>query len=261
MINDKYKAFGVRKNVLIKHQILTENIYGVDLDEQAVEIARLNLLLSILDGGMKLPLLSDNVKNGNSLISGTDEELEKYFGKNFRENKPFNWEEEFPEVFKQGGFDVIIGNPPWVTITHKEIGLDLVKYFKDKYKSAEGFKLNLFPLFFELGLDLIKKDGTVSLILPNRLLDTPSYRGVREKFIGKYNILDIENLPSGAFDNVVAGNIIITRTLRAAHDQVADNGGAAAAQARKRSPGQDDCYGARRMAGSMHEFKFHITQF
>src|SRR3989344_105693 len=210
VINDKYKEFGNKGDEYTKITILLENIYGVDLDEQAVEIARLNLLLSALETRMKLPKLDKNIKNGNSLISGSNEELEKYFGKNYRDKKPFNCEEKFPEVFKQGGFDVIIGNPPRVTTSHKELGAETVKFFKDKYAGAEGFKLNLFPLFVELGLTLLAKDGIVSLIIPNRLLDTPSYRGVRLKFINKYEILNIQNIPSGSFNDVVAGNIILT---------------------------------------------------
>jgi len=203
----KYEDFGVTPDGLLKIQILEDNIYGVDLDKQAVELARLNLLLNTFDHQFKLPNLGGNIKNGNSLISGNDEELEKYFGKNYRDKKPFNWREEFPKVFKQGGFDCIIGNPPWVTVTHKEIGQEMVEFLKEKYVGAEGFKLNLFPLFVELGINLLKKDGIVSLI---RLLDTPSYKGVREKFVNKYDILDIQNIPSGAFDGVVAGNIILS---------------------------------------------------
>lgn len=210
VISNRYKDFSRTPDTYTKIQILQENIYGVDLDEQAVEIARLNLLINALDERTKLPPLSDNIKNGNSLISGTDEELKKYFGKNFRDKKPFNWQEEFPEVFKQGGFDVIIGNPPWVTVTHKEIGQEMLEFFKEKYAGAEGFKLNLFPLFVELGIDLLKNDGIVSLIIPNRLLDTPSYKSVRAKFVNKYEILDIQNIPSGAFERVVAGNIILS---------------------------------------------------
>jgi len=210
IIGDKYKEFNRPVDTYVKIQIITENLYGVDLDEQAVEIARLNLMINALDSRVKFPSLSNNIKNGNSLISGTDEELKKYFGKDYRDKKPFNWEEEFPEVFKQGGFDVVIGNPPWVTVTHKEIGQDMVGFFKEKYAGAEGFKLNLFPLFVELGIDLLKSNGIVSLIIPNRLFDTPSYKGVRAKFVNRYEILDIQNIPSGAFEEVVAGNIIIT---------------------------------------------------
>lgn len=208
VINNKYREFDYKGDELTKIQILEENLYGVDLDEQAIEITRLNLLINSLDRRKELPFLK-HIKNGNSLISGSDEELKERFGKNFMDKKPFNWEEEFPEVFKQGGFDVIIGNPPWVTVNHKEIGADTTKYFKDKYKGAEGFKLNLFPMFVELALRLTKNGGIFCFIIPNRLLDTPSYAGIRKEIIGKYTILDIENLPEGSFDQVVAGNIIL----------------------------------------------------
>ncbi|OGF20578.1 hypothetical protein A2316_00500 [Candidatus Falkowbacteria bacterium RIFOXYB2_FULL_38_15] len=125
----KYEEFGAKPDGFLKIQILQNNIYGVDLDEQAVELARLNLLLNTFDSQTKLPSLGGNIKNGNSLISGTDEELEKFFGKNYRDKKPFNWEEQFPEVFKQGGFDCVIGNPPYGA----ELSKEDQNFFKDKY--------------------------------------------------------------------------------------------------------------------------------
>ena len=73
VIAEKYKEFGVDGSV--KRQIILENLFGVDLDMQAVEIARLNLLINSLDSKEVLPKLDKNIKNGNSLISGTDEEL------------------------------------------------------------------------------------------------------------------------------------------------------------------------------------------
>ena len=74
-INEKYKEFGNPGNEFTKLDIILNNIYGVDLDQQAVEIARLNLLINALDTRMKMPNLDKNIKNGNSLISGTDEGL------------------------------------------------------------------------------------------------------------------------------------------------------------------------------------------
>ena len=69
---------------------------------QAVEIACLNLLLRSLAKRETLPSLADNIRQGNSLISGTEEELRSYFGDKWQEKKPFNWEQEFPQVFSQG---------------------------------------------------------------------------------------------------------------------------------------------------------------
>ena len=122
LIYKKYEQFG-RTGQYTKLDILANNLYGVDLDEQAVEIARLNLLIAALEERMKMPNLG-NIKNGNSLISGADEELKKRFGKDWRDKKAFNWETEFPEVFKQGGFDVVIGNPPWVSAKGKQKSVD-----------------------------------------------------------------------------------------------------------------------------------------
>ena len=100
--------------------VLRENIFGVDLDPQAVEIARLNLLLRALARRERLPTLAENVKRGNSLISGGEAELKLYFGDGWREKQPFDWEQEFPDVVREGGFDVVmswtqsnISRSPW----------------------------------------------------------------------------------------------------------------------------------------------------
>lgn len=147
---------------------------------------------------------------GNSLISGSPKELKKYFGKDWKRKEAFNWTEKFSEIFKgkNPGFDIVIGNPPWVTLLHKDIEGEL-DYLKDNYSAAQGFKLNLFPIFVERALQLCKKEGYVAFIIPNRLLDTPSYKKIREKIIKKYNVEFIVNIPRGSFEDVVAGNIII----------------------------------------------------
>ncbi|KKU91757.1 MAG: hypothetical protein UY23_C0001G0363 [Candidatus Jorgensenbacteria bacterium GW2011_GWA1_48_11] len=176
LINEKYKRMGAPGNIFTKTQILLLNIFGVDLDEQAVEIARLNLLVSALDGKNPLPKLDQNIKCGNSLIYGTDAELKKYFGTTFKDQKPFNWEEEFPDVFEKGGFTVVIGNPPW--------GASIDKFnksfYKDFFVSGKGI-IDTFALFIERSLGLLKEEGYLGFILPDIVL-LKNYPQIR-KFI------------------------------------------------------------------------------
>src|SRR5690606_14706194 len=94
----------------IEKHILEQNIYGVDINEESVEIAKLSLWLRTAQRGRKLTSLNNNIKCGNSLIDDP-----KVAGE-----KAFNWQKEFPKVFEKGGFDVVIGNPPYVNIVNIE---------------------------------------------------------------------------------------------------------------------------------------------
>jgi len=209
VIYDKYREFGNPGGVYTKLTILLDNIFGVDLDSQAVEIARLNLLINTLDNRMRLPPLDKNIKNGNSLISGSDEESKKYFGKNYRDKKPFNWQEEFPDVFKQGGFGAIVGNPPYIQLSmDAKQDNDLKKYLLDKYQSSMG-RLNTFGFFIRLGIDLLKENGILGFIIPNTLLTQDYYRQLRETILNYCiisNIVTFQDLP---FKDAVVENIII----------------------------------------------------
>src|SRR5690606_37201839 len=86
--------------------ILENNLFGVDLNEESVEIAQLSLWLRTAEPNRKLNSLNNNIKCGNSLID--DPEVAG--------DKAFNWQKEFPQVFAKGGFDVVIGNPPYVDV-------------------------------------------------------------------------------------------------------------------------------------------------
>ncbi|HAB26918.1 MAG TPA: restriction endonuclease subunit M, partial [Xanthomarina gelatinilytica] len=107
----------------VENSILENNLFGVDINEESVEIAKLSLWLRTAQKGRKLTSLNNNIKCGNSLI-----ECPEVAG-----DKAFNWEKEFPEVFAKGGFDVIIGNPPYVDI--KGLDNDLVKVLFKTYKT------------------------------------------------------------------------------------------------------------------------------
>lgn len=178
VIYAKYKEFNAADGSFTKLNILTDNIYGVDLDNQAIEIARLNLLINACDKKAKLPNLENNIRNGNSLISGTDEELEKRFGKKYLDKKPFNWKEKFPEVFKQGGFDVIIGNPPYIKeFVNKNAfdGLHNSPYYQGK--------MDLWTMFGCVSIDLLKEGGTLGFIAPNNWITNAGASIFRNKIL------------------------------------------------------------------------------
>jgi type I restriction-modification system DNA methylase subunit len=160
-------------------EILTGNLYGVDLDAQAVEIARLNLLLKAVNQRGLLPPL-DNVRQGNSLISGTPAELEAAFGPGWRDKHPFNWEEEFPRIMERGGFDVIVGNPPYGIV----FDMTMKQYLEERF---ETFRRNndTFVAFVQRALQLLRPGGLFGFIIPNTFLTGPYFDGL------KHHILDI----------------------------------------------------------------------
>ncbi|MDD5317551.1 MAG: N-6 DNA methylase [Candidatus ainarchaeum sp.] len=180
--------------------ILTKNLHGVDLDRKAIEIAELNLLLRAATRRGLLPMLSDNIKQGNSLISGTEEELEKYFGPHWRDKHPFNWEDEFPEVMKEGGFDVIIGNPPYERLKQlsdkKEMTM-LTNYFADIYAYQRG-NLNLYKLFLERCFKLLKPGGYFAMIFPTAFLGEESSAPLRKLFFEGAHVISILQFPESA---------------------------------------------------------------
>jgi len=167
--------------------ILIKNIFGVDLDIQAVEIARLNLLLRSLAKREILPSLADNIRHGNSLISGTEEKLRSYFGDNWQQKKPFNWEQEFKNIMANGGFDVVIGNPPYVGFHGF---MDQKDYLKDVYESAQG-RFDVYLPFIERGVRLLKEDGLLSFICPTNFMKRQHGEALRKFLKNTCKILQI----------------------------------------------------------------------
>jgi len=160
----------------ISTDILEKNIYGVDINEESVEIAKLSLWLRTARKGRKLNTLSNNIKCGNSLIDNHE-----IAGK-----KAFNWQSEFPEIFSKGGFDVVIGNPPYLRIQGlKESYPELTKYYESVYKSSTG-NYDIYALFIEKSYKLINLQGIVSFILPHKFLIADFGFGIRS-FLLKQN--------------------------------------------------------------------------
>ena len=156
----------------IENTILENNIYGVDLNEESVEIAKLSLWLRTAQPRRKLNDLSSNIKCGNSLIDD-----KKVAGPN-----AFSWEQQFPQIFKKGGFDVVIGNPPYVKLeTIKEQSQQLEKYGYETFDKRG----DLYVLFVEKGFNILKAKGVLSYIMPNKWLQAGYGQPLRSYFLTK----------------------------------------------------------------------------
>lgn len=202
-----------------KKKILLNNIYGVDLDANAVEVSKLSLLLKCMEGETEasikqqitmfnervLPDLDNNIKDGNSLIDTDIYDSELDFGEE-KKIKPFSWKKAFPDVFKQEGFDAVIGNPPYVMSEIEDVQK---KYLTKKYKFQEG-KPDLYRYFVEFSQSLLNSQGYFSFIIPNSILSIPSCKSLRKFLIQTSGSIDIVNFWGQVFDKVSINNIILT---------------------------------------------------
>jgi len=156
----------------VEERILTENLYGVDLDPQAVEIAILNLSLKGVKPKERLPYIGDHIKCGDSLISGSRAELANFFEKP-EETSVFNWEQEFPEIFDQNGFNIVIGNPPYVSFGGRWVGKIssmLDSFLRSEYPNSAEYKLSTYAIFVNRAIGLLGENGLMGFILPDSFL-------------------------------------------------------------------------------------------
>ncbi|HEV2913277.1 MAG TPA: N-6 DNA methylase [Pyrinomonadaceae bacterium] len=188
-----------------KKRILLNNIYGVDIDAQAVEVTKLSLMLKVIEGESAqsvsdnlrmfheraLPDLDNNIKCGNSLI-GFDF-YQQYQASDLSEEEHehvnvFEWKKAFPDIMKQGGFDAVIGNPPYIRIQtskRKE-----VSYFNSHYSTAVS-NYDIYCLFVEKGINLLKAGGFLGYILPHRFFKTDYGEGLRDFIVKNRNLNQI----------------------------------------------------------------------
>ena len=161
------------------NDILENNLYGVDINEESIEIAKLALWLRTAQPNRKLSSLNNNIKCGNSLISDPT----------IAGEKAFNWEQEFPEVFEKGGFDIIIGNPPYVQLQSMGGMSDIYAQcgYQVYNKSAD-----LYCLFVERGYSLLKEGGLQSYIMPNKWMLVAYGKELRH-FLASTNLQQIIN--------------------------------------------------------------------
>ena len=169
----------------VENSILEHNLYGVDINEESVEIAQLALWLRTAKPHRKLNSLNENIKCGNSLISDPA----------IAGEKAFNWQEQFPKVFEKGGFDVVIGNPPYVRVQH--LDYNTIDFLKANYVTALK-RIDISLCFIERSKSLIREGGITSFITSNQFLTTEYGQAMRSYLLSEYNLtdcLDFGDLP------------------------------------------------------------------
>lgn len=181
----------------IGDHILERNIYGVDINEESVEIARLSLWLRTATKGRKLNDLSSNIKCGNSLIDDPA----------VAGAKAFDWKKEFPAVFAKGGFDVVVGNPPYVQLSKISATTPAEKQFLITKYGTSGGRLNTYIFFIHLGIEIARHDGFESYIIPNTLLTQEYYQETRSFILANTSLEAIVTYPFMPFADAVVENI------------------------------------------------------
>ena len=223
-----------------KKRILLDNIHGVDIDPQAVEVTKLSLSLKVLEGESQesigtqlglfkeraLPDLGRNIQCGNSLIGPdyyNDRQLDLGIGGAEERSRvnAFDWQTAFPQVFARGGFDTVIGNPPYIQLSMMDYFNESVnKYLINRYSSSMG-RLNTFGLFIERVLkNLLKQKGYLSFIVPNTLLTQEYYHSLRAEIL-RHKITNITTYQYPVFEDAVVETIVfVFRNCTSNNDEI-----------------------------------------
>jgi type I restriction-modification system DNA methylase subunit len=186
-----------------KQKILLNNIYGVDLDQQAVEVTQLSLYLKLLEDETTatandtwvmfkeqlLPDLNKNIICGNSLIGNDILEGNLFDYQDEKKLKPMDFENVFPEVMKAGGFDAIVGNPPYIKIQNLTLyNSESISYLKKKYYSAQRGSYDIYIVFVERAFNLLNSNGKLGYILPHKFFNSGYGINLRDLLISNKSV-------------------------------------------------------------------------
>ncbi|HMP82951.1 MAG TPA: TaqI-like C-terminal specificity domain-containing protein [Verrucomicrobiota bacterium] len=222
----------VHLTVDLKRRILTQNIYGVDLDSAAVEVTQLSLYLKMLENENRttlererelfaeavalLPPLQDNIKCGNSLIASDfsmmPEDLVRV--------RAFDWPVQFAPIMKAGGFDAVIGNPPYVLLGPEMFDGQTIEYLR-RYEVAQ-YKADLFHIFIEKGISLTREKGAFGMIVPNTWLTLQFTDRLRRYIAGKASISELVMFDHLVFEdaNVFTALLFVDKQKPSANHRV-----------------------------------------
>jgi adenine-specific DNA-methyltransferase len=207
-----------------KKNILRKSIYGVDFDMQAVEVAQLSLYLKLLEEETTatatqlefretmLPSLDENIVHGNSLVEwdiidglfDNDEQRKLY---------PLDFTEKFKEIMAGGGFDAIVGNPPYISVQSGFIEKKVYDYLERRYATMERIS-DYFCLFTERATGLLKDNGYWGYIVPSTLMMNLSFTKLRKHLLEKTSITNIAHLGDGVFSSAVVPTCVVTATRK-----------------------------------------------
>ncbi|MEB3211906.1 MAG: DNA methyltransferase, partial [Leptolyngbyaceae bacterium] len=172
--DDLGEFVGQRSLFDLNKTILNHNLYGVDLSPESVEITKLSLWLKTAERGKQLTYLDDNIKVGNSIIADATVDA-----------RAFDWEAAFPEVFDDGGFYVVIGNPPYV---RQELLTPFKPYLQEHYAAYDGVA-DLYVYFYEKGVNILRPNGVLSYIVTNKWLRA-GYGEPLRKFFAENSVFE-----------------------------------------------------------------------
>jgi type I restriction-modification system DNA methylase subunit len=217
---------GWRLTASERRRILVNNIFGVDIDDQAVEVTKLSLLLNVLEGETEqtlraqlkmfheraLPDLENNIKSGNSLVR---QEFFRFHKTNFFQDEEaarvnaFDWNTEFASIMKSGGFDVIIGNPPWGA----EFTADELEYLRSAYAQVVARMVDSYIYFLFRATQLARKGYPVGFIIPSTILNQVDAQPLRASLLER-GLTCVINLGQGIFGKKAlnTSTILITAT-------------------------------------------------
>ena len=177
--------------------IINNCIYGVDINPEAVEVAKLSLSLKLVDdyhpkdfdvvgilGSQILSGIGTNIKCGNSLVEADIEKVCPSIINDLPQlqaTNAFAWEDTFPAVFAEGGFDFVVGNPPYVEVKNYNVGLPcMAEYIKTVYCSSKNGKIDLAIPFIEKGMDILNPQGRLGYIIQKRFFKDQYGKGIRK---------------------------------------------------------------------------------
>jgi Alw26I/Eco31I/Esp3I family type II restriction m6 adenine DNA methyltransferase len=223
-----------------RKRILLDNIYGVDIDRQAVEVTKLSLLLRLLEGETDesvnaqfelipkrmLPDLENNIKCGNSLLPPDVEDQLALSRDEIEDINPFDWNEEFPDILRAGGFDVVLGNPPYDVLEKDRsktswphaIIHDYVGNRGGPLAEALGGKLNMYRFFVVRSLQLTRQQGRWGMIVPLSLMADVSVARTRKFLLANTTSLTADCFPQKdnparrVFKQAKLSTVVVTAT-------------------------------------------------